>query len=128
MFLKKSIFGVGSAILLYLGTLPMAWSVPINAPNARTLFWGFTLGAADFRFTRETGAGQELNVFEESLTGVYGATRDLTLGLTLPVVQKELEFKTSAGTNSLQANLKRSHRTTTLFTAKSWWNQWVSRI
>lgn len=44
---------------------------PINAPNARTLFGGFSLGVADFRFTRETGAGQEVNVVEETLTGVH---------------------------------------------------------
>lgn len=77
---------------------------PINAPNARTLFGGFTLGAADFRFTRETGLGQELNVFEEILTGVYGVTGDLTLGMTLPIVQKELEFKTSTGTKTITSS------------------------
>jgi len=76
------------------------YGFPINAPNARTLFGGFTLGAADFRVTRETGFGQELNVFQENLTGVYGATGDLTLGLTLPLVQKELEFKTASGKTS----------------------------
>lgn len=73
---------------------------PINAPNARTLFGGFSLGVADFRFTRETGAGQEVNVVEETLTGVHAVTGDFTLGLTLPTVQKEVEFKTSAGKTS----------------------------
>lgn len=77
---------------------------PINAPNARTLFGGFTLGAADFRFTRETGLGQELNVFEETFTGVYAPTGDLTLGLTLPIVQKDLEFKTSSGTRKIHSS------------------------
>ncbi len=77
---------------------------PINAPNARTLFGGFTLGAFDFRFTRETGAGQELNVFEETFTGVYGVTGDLTLGLTLPIVEKDLEFKSSSGTKTIHSS------------------------
>ena len=43
---------------------------------------------------------QELDVFEETFTGIYGATRDLTLGLTLPLVQKKLEFKTAIGNPS----------------------------
>src|ERR671919_2693249 len=84
--------------------LPNLHAFPINAPNARTLFGGFTLGAADFRFTRETGAGQELNVFEEAFTGAYAATPDLTLGLTLPVVQKRLEFETPAGTKKITSS------------------------
>lgn len=78
----------------------MLYAFPINAPNARTLFGGFRLAVADFRFTRETGAGQEVNIFEETFTGVLAATGDLTLGLTLPVVEKELEFKTATGRTS----------------------------
>ncbi|MBI4490073.1 MAG: transporter [Deltaproteobacteria bacterium] len=101
---KKSLIRFGAAALVYFATLPLAYSFPINAPNARSLFGGFTLGVFDFRFTRETGASQELNVFEETLTGVYGATRDLTLGLTLPLVQKELEFKTSSGTRTIHSS------------------------
>lgn len=86
------------------GEMTNVHAFPINAPNARSLFGGFTLGVFDYRFTRETGAGQELNVSEETLTGVYGATRDLTLGLTLPIVQKELEFETSAGTRTIHSS------------------------
>jgi len=82
------------------GRLATVHAFPINSPNARTLFGGFNLGVVDFRFTRETGAGQEVNVFEEVLTGVHAVTGDLTLGLTLPTVQKELEFKTSGGNTS----------------------------
>lgn len=82
------------------GEMTNVHAFPINAPNARSLFGGFTLGVFDYRFTRETGAGQEVNVFEEVFTGVHAVTGDLTLGLTLPTVQKELEFKTSAGKTS----------------------------
>ena len=82
------------------GEMTNVHAFPINAPNARTLFGGFSLGVAEFRFTRETGAGQEVNVFEEVLTGVHAVTGDLTLGLTLPAVQKEVEFKTSSGKTS----------------------------
>ncbi|MBI2986529.1 MAG: transporter [Deltaproteobacteria bacterium] len=101
---KKSLIRFGAAVLVYFATLPAAYSFPLNAPNARTLFGGFSLGVADFRFTRETGAGQELNVSEETLTGVYGATRDLTLGVTLPIVQKHLEFSTSSGTKTIRSS------------------------
>ena len=83
-----------------IGEVRNVHSFPINAPNARTLFGGFSLGVADFRFTRETGAGQEVNVFEEALTGVHAVTGDLTLGLTLPIVQKDLQFKTTTGKTS----------------------------
>ena len=82
------------------GEMTNVHAFPINAPNARTLFGGFSLGVAEFRFTRETGAGQEVNISEEVLTGVHAVTGDLTLGLTLPTVQKELEFKTSSGKTS----------------------------
>lgn len=101
---KKSLIRFGAAVLVYFGTLPTAYSFPINAPNARSLFGGFTLGVFEYRFTRETGAGQELNVSQETLTGVYGAARDLTLGLSLPLVQKELEFETSAGTKKIHSS------------------------
>jgi hypothetical protein len=105
---KKLTFRLGLAVLLLIadviGELGSVHAFPINAPNARTLFGGFTLGAADFRFTRETGAGQELNVFEEIFTGAYAATPDLTLGLTLPVVQKRLELETSAGTKTITSS------------------------
>lgn len=76
------------------------YAFPINAPNARTLFGEFRLGVADFRFTHLSGAGQELDIFEETLTGVYAVTGDLSLGLTLPIVQKKLEFKTPTGKTS----------------------------
>lgn len=104
MDLKKSLSVSGFVILLIIGeVIGEAGNVhafPINAPNARTLFGGFDLGVVDFRFTRETGAGQEVNVFEEVLTGVHAVTGDLTLGVTLPTVQKELEFITSSGKTS----------------------------
>ncbi len=105
---KKLTFRLGLLVLLLtvdvIGGLGNLHAFPINAPNARTLFGGFTLGAADFRFTRETGLGQELNVFEETFTGVYAPTGDLTLGLTLPIVQKDLEFKTSSGTRKIHSS------------------------
>jgi hypothetical protein len=87
-------------VVALLANLESVHAFPINAPNARTVFGGFSLGVADFRFTRETGAGQELNVFEEAFTGVHAVTGDLTLGLTLPIVQKELEFRTATGKTS----------------------------
>lgn len=97
---KKSLIRFAVVFLAYFGALPMASSFPINAPNARTLFGGFSLIIPDFRFTRETGSNQELKVFEETLTGVYGITGDLTLGMTLPLVQKQVEFKTPSGTRA----------------------------
>lgn len=102
---KKLTFRLGLVVFLLIitgviGEVRNVHAFPINAPNARTLFGGFRLGVFDFRFTRETGAGQELNVFEETFTGVLAATGDLTLGLTLPTVQKELEFKTATGKTS----------------------------
>lgn len=108
MYLKKSVVTFWVLVFLIIGPMILGLrnlhAFPINAPNARTLFGGFTLGAADFRFTRETGVGQELNVFEETFTGAYATTPDLTLGLTLPVVQKRLEFETSAGTKKITSS------------------------
>ena len=108
MNLKEALITFGLLAFLIVGPMILGLrnlhAFPINAPNARTLFGGFTLGAADFRFTRETGVGQELNLFEEIFTGAYAATPDLTLGLTLPVVQKRLEFETSAGTKKITSS------------------------
>lgn len=86
------------------------WAFPINAPNARTLFGGFTLVAPRFRLTRATTLlqnGERINnprdleatIFEEDLTVVYGATRDLTLGITVPAVEKRLRFLAPDGTH-----------------------------
>ncbi len=86
------------------------WAFPINSPNARTLFGGFTLVAPRFRLTRATTLlqnGERINnpgdleatIFEEDLTVVYGATRDLTLGITVPAVQKRLRFLAPDGTH-----------------------------
>jgi len=85
-----------------------AWAFPINAPNARSLFGGFRLIVPDFRLTRATKLLEEgeevadpldqtLTVYEETITGIYGITRDLTLGLTLPIVQKAFRFTTPSG-------------------------------
>ncbi len=85
-----------------------AAAFPINAPNARTLFGGFTLGAFRLRVTRaatlregtETIADpldQAVTTFEEDVTFVYGATRDLTLGATLPILERRLRVDTPAG-------------------------------
>jgi len=108
MWPRKSATQLGAVIFSVVaglvGALRNVDAFPINSPNARTLFGGFSLGVADFRFTRETGLGQELNVFEETFTGVYGVTGDLTLGLTLPIVQKHLEFKTSSGTKTITSS------------------------
>ncbi len=81
---------------------------PINAPNARTLFGGFTLGSARLRVTREATLkegtetvtnpqDQGVSTFEEDLTFVYGATRDLTLGVTQPILERRLRFDDAAG-------------------------------
>lgn len=105
---KKLTFRLRLVVLLIIagviGEVGNVHALPINAPNARTLFGGFTLGTFDFRFTRETGAGQELNVFEETFTGAYAVTGDLTLGLTLPIVQKHLEFNSSSGTKTIRSS------------------------
>ncbi len=98
-----------AALLALALVLPEAAAAfPINAPNARTLFGGFTLGAFRLRVTRsatlkdgaETVADpldQAVTTVEEDLTFVYGATRDLTLGATLPVLERRLRFDTPAG-------------------------------
>jgi len=81
---------------------------PLNAPNARTLFGGFTLLTPEFRIIRATKLleggdrvpdplDRKLTVYEETFTFVHGVTRNLTLGLTVPVVEKELEFRTASG-------------------------------
>ncbi len=87
---------------------PPALAFPINAPNARTLFGGFTLGSVRLRVTEADTlkAGtktigdprdQFITTFEEDATFVYGATRDLTLGLTFPIIERRLRFDDSAG-------------------------------
>jgi len=97
-------FRLAPALLALALVLPdAAEAFPINAPNARTLFGGFTLGAFRLRVTRaatlkegtETLADpldQAVTTFEEDLTWVYGVTRDLTLGATLPIVERRLRF------------------------------------
>jgi hypothetical protein len=85
-----------------------AGAFPINAPNARTLFGGFTLGSFRLRVTEEATLkegtetvtdpqDQAVTTFEEDFTLVYGATRDLTLGVTLPILERRLRFDDSAG-------------------------------
>ncbi len=87
---------------------PPALAFPINAPNARTLFGGFSLGSVRLRVTEaetlkegtETIGNprdQSITTFEEDATFVYGATRDLTLGLTFPVIERRLRFDDPAG-------------------------------
>jgi len=81
---------------------------PINAPNARTLFGGFTLGATRLRVTRAATlkegtesvadpTDQAATTFEEDMELVYGATRDLTLGVTQPILERRLRFDGPAG-------------------------------
>lgn len=95
-------------LVLGLGFAQPAGAFPINAPNARTLFGGFTLGAVRLRVTEagtlkkgtETVADprdQALTTFEEDVTVVYGATRDLTLGITQPILERRLRFDDPAG-------------------------------
>jgi hypothetical protein len=85
-----------------------AGAFPINAPNARTLFGGFSLGSFRLRVTQEATLkegtetvtdpqDQAATTFEEDLTFVYGATRDLTLGATLPILERRLRFDGLAG-------------------------------
>lgn len=85
-----------------------AGAFPINAPNARTLFGGFTLGSVRLRVTRaatlkegtETISDpkdQAVTTVEEDLEVVYGATRDLTLGVTLPILEERLRFDGPVG-------------------------------
>lgn len=85
-----------------------AWAFPINSPNARTLFGGFTLASPRVKITRATTLlqdggpvsdpqEQDLTVVEEDVTVVYGATRDLTVGMSVPIVEKRLIFRRSSG-------------------------------
>lgn len=85
-----------------------ARAFPINAPNARTLFGGFTLGAVRLRVTEAATLkegtesvtdpkDQAVITFEEDLTFVWGATRDLTLGITQPFLERRLRFDGPAG-------------------------------
>ncbi len=87
---------------------PPALAFPINAPNARTLFGGFSLGSVRLRVTEADTlkAGTETigdpkdqaaTTFEEDATFVYGATRDLTLALTFPIIECRLRFDDAAG-------------------------------
>lgn len=97
-----------TAVAVALMLPEVAAAFPINAPNARTLFGGFTLGALRFRVTREAtlkqGAesvtdpqDQAVTTFEEDVTAIYGLTGDFTVGLTLPILQRRLRFDTPAG-------------------------------
>lgn len=94
-----------TAALMY---ATVAWAVPINSPNARTLFGGFTLFAPRVKITRATTLlhdgrrvsdprSQDLIVVEEDVTAVYGLTGDLTVGVSLPIVEKRLRFQTPSG-------------------------------
>lgn len=86
----------------------LAAAFPINAPNARTLFGGFTLGSFRLRVTREATLKEgtdtvsdprdrAVTTFEEDLTIVHAATPDLTVGATLPFLQRRLRFDDPAG-------------------------------
>lgn len=86
----------------------LARAFPINAPNARTLFGGFTLGSFRLRVTEEATLkeGTEtitdpldrtVTTFEEDLTLVYGAARDLTVAATLPILERRLRFDGPGG-------------------------------
>ncbi len=98
------------AVLLGLavGLPEAAGAFPINAPNARTLFGGFTLGSIRLRVTRAATLKEgtqsvtdprdrAVTTFEEDATVVYGATRDLTLGMTLPIIERRLRFDDPTG-------------------------------
>jgi hypothetical protein len=100
---------IAAGLLLAVLLLPRAVDAfPINAPNARTLFGGFTLGSARLRITRAATlkegtqtvsdpADQAVTTFEEDIEVVYGATRDLTLGVTQPILERRLRFDDPAG-------------------------------
>lgn len=99
---------VGALLATTLLLPDAARAFPINAPNARTLFGGFTLGATRLRVTEAgtlkegtTSVGdprdQNVTTFEEDITIVYGATRDLTLGVTQPILERRLRFDDSTG-------------------------------
>lgn len=108
-FLVRPSLQVFMILLAFAVTLPEgARAFPINAPNARALFGGLTLGSARFRVTRaatlkegtETVSDpkdQVVTAFEEDLTYVHGATRDLTLAVTLPILQRRLRFNGPGG-------------------------------
>ena len=99
---------VGALLATTLLLPDVARAFPINAPNARTLFGGFTLGSTRLRVT-EAGTlkegttsvgdprGQNVTTFEEDITVVYGATRDLTLGVTQPFLERRVRFDGSTG-------------------------------
>jgi hypothetical protein len=90
-------------------TLPVTVEAfPINAPNARTVFGGLSLGSSRLRVTRAATLkegttsvtdpqDQALMTFEEDVALVYGLTRDLTLGVTLPILERRLRFDNPAG-------------------------------
>ncbi|MBI4381840.1 MAG: transporter [candidate division NC10 bacterium] len=95
-------------VAMTLGLPEAAMGFPINAPNARTLFGGFTLGSVRLRVTQAATLkegtksvtdpqDQAVTTFEEDVTFVYGATRDLTLGVTLPILERRLRFDGPAG-------------------------------
>jgi hypothetical protein len=100
---------VAAGLLLAALLLPRAVEAfPINAPNARTLFGGFTLGSTRLRVTRAATlkegtesvtdpADQAVTSFEEDIEFVYGATRDLTLGVSQPILERRLRFDDPAG-------------------------------
>lgn len=99
---------LAAALALILLVPPPALAFPINAPNARTLFGGLSLGSVRLRVTEadtlkhgtETigdALDQAATTFEEDVTFVYGAARDLTLGVTFPVIERRLRFDDAAG-------------------------------
>lgn len=101
--LKASVVSVVMAIVL-LGLYGEAWAPPINGISARTFFAFFTLGISRIRWTQLNSLEREgsdvpdplkrrVTVLTESYTQVYGLTRDLTLALTIPQVEKMLEFR-----------------------------------
>lgn len=94
--------------ILGLLTAETLWATPINSPNARALFGGFSLIVPEFRVTLKTDLlqngdevtdplDQKLTVYEEKLTGIHALTRDLTLAVSLPIVQKRLKFTAPDG-------------------------------
>ena len=99
---------VAASLAIALVLPEVAGAFPINAPNARTLFGGFTLGSTRLRITQaatlkegtETVTDprdQAVTTFEEDFNFVYGATRDLTLGVTLPILERRFRFDDGAG-------------------------------
>lgn len=106
---SKRCWTVVTVLLILTLILPEgAQAFPINAPNARTLFGGFTLGSTRLRITRAATlkegtetvsdpADQAVTSFEEDIEFVYGATRDLTLGVTQPILERRLRFNDPTG-------------------------------